>query len=415
MANSVTFRFPDYYPDFRCIGPACSDNCCHDWPIEIDKQHYLRYRGEKNPEFAALCGKYLHKIKKDASEQVYARIALDNNGRCGFQDPDGGCRMIRLLGEDILSDTCCFYPRRKNVFTPDLWEISLAMSCEEVVRIGVLAPEQIRFAEKTVPLSPGDPLHRLQPRGIGLKGRQADPPSWGPALRLVCLKLMQSRQFTIEERLAAIFLLLRRLDKLAGAGQDDQIPIETIRFLQTVEAGGLKGFLNTLEDRQDITLLALRIPMGHILAGRSEKISRKFLFWLEPHLERGHHGDIFAGKAAAQALLMQMLDRADPDMKAHEVWLENFFANYLFSTMFPFYYPRSICSFEDHALMLIQQYGILRCLLAVTPEEDPKDRFTAAMVHTARLSQHGDFPGDLRNLLNTMRLPDNMAMLYLLK
>ena len=30
---------PDFYPAFGCIGPACTDNCCHSWLVTVDKEH----------------------------------------------------------------------------------------------------------------------------------------------------------------------------------------------------------------------------------------------------------------------------------------------------------------------------------------------------------------------------------------
>ena len=195
--NELVLRYPDFYFDFHCIGPACSDNCCHSWPIEIDKAHYLRYRGQKQPEFAALCGSHLHRIKKDATDRAYARLSLKEDGRCGFQDEDGGCRIIRLLGEDWLSDTCCLYPRRKNMFLPGLYELSLAMSCEEMVRLGILRQEEITFVTEKRTFAPSDPLYLLPPEGKHRPGtgvgrypahrlHQADAAASAPSGRASC-------------------------------------------------------------------------------------------------------------------------------------------------------------------------------------------------------------------------------------
>lgn len=413
--STVTVRIPEYYRRFHCIGTECSDNCCHGWPIDIDKQHYLQYKAEKNPEFAQICGKNVRRIKKDATQQRYARMALDEEGRCGFQDRDGGCRIVRLLGESCLSNTCTIYPRRKNVFCSDSWELSLAMSCEEAVRIGVLAPEEITFVTETMTFSENDPLFAAVPTGIGPKGQSAEPPSWGASLRTVCISLMQMRQFRVSERIAAIFMLLRRLDKQIAVGQETRIPLETIRFLQSIEQGGLTGFLDSLNYSQDACLAALRIPIGHLIAGRQSDVSRQFLSFLTPYLEWDSQGNLCASRAAAQALLEQMHHRK-PEIEEHAVWMENYFVNYLYSSLFPFLYRSDGYSFEEQGLLLIQQYALLNCLLSTVPEQqDQETRFVKAMVHTARLSQHGDFPGDLRSLIQALHIRDNAHLLCLLK
>lgn len=410
--STVKIRMPEYYRNFHCIGTACTDNCCHGWPIEVDKRHYLLYKAEKNPEFSRLCGKILHRIKKDATDDRYARMALDGEGRCGFQDPDGGCRMIRLLGEDRLSNTCTVYPRRKNEFTWSQWELSLGMSCEEAVRVGVLAPEMVTFITETVEFSPEDPLFQLVSTGIGPRGQKMEPPSWGEALRTVCISLMQMRQFRIPERLAAIFLLLRRLDRLAACGQEASIPLETIHFLQSLQQTGMAGFLETLQESGTPRLTAYQVPIGHLAAGSQSETSRAFLNFLEPWLERDDQGNRYAGATAVQALDRWI--REIPWIE-YERWMENYFVNYLYTSMFPFYYRSSGYSFEDQSLLLIQQYGLLRCLLATASGMEREEAMVKAAVHTARLCQHGDFPGDLANLKRALKIPDNIWFLSLLK
>lgn len=412
--REMVLRYPDFYFDFHCIGPACADNCCHSWPIEIDKAHYLRYRGQKQPEFAALCGTYLHRIKKDATDRTYARLSLKEDGRCGFQDEDGGCRIIRLLGEDWLSDTCCLYPRRKNMFVPGVYELSLAMSCEEMVRLGILRQKEVRIVTEKRTFAPSDPLYLLPPTGWGPKGSTVPAPEWGDTLRTVCIKLMQLHQIPLEERLAALLLLMRRLDRLLAAGQEAAVLDETLRFVQNIQQGAMVEFFSALEVDPRARLAVLQLPMGHILAGRAGSSSEAFVRWLSPYLEGDAQTGLQAGKRSAEALREQIRSRA-ADLEAHSMWMENYFVNYMFSSMFPFGSHTGGRNFEYHALLLLQQYGILQCLLATLPQEDPRERFTKAMVHTARLSQHGDFAGDFARLLETFRISDPMAMLYLLR
>lgn len=416
MYQKKLVLFPGYYPDFRCIGTACSDNCCHGWQIEIDKAHYLRYKSEKNADFMPLCARNVHRIKKDSSPGHYARLSLDARGRCGFQDDDGGCRIIRLLGEDALSTTCAVYPRRKTEFVPGQWELSLSMSCEEAVRIGVLAPPEITFQSVEQTFAETDPVYAMEAVGIGPKGRVAVPPSWGSALRTVCIRLMQTRELRIPERIMAVLLLLRRLDRLAAAGQEAQIPQEIIRFLQTVERGSMTDFFRQLDYSPEAHLAALQIPLGHLTAGRQGTESRRFLQRLQPFFDPDPAGGFRAGRQAVQMLLQYIVQAADPLLAEHSVWVENYFVNYMFSSLFPFFYRQEGLSFEDHGLLLAQQYGLLRCLLSTAePEESHEERFLRAIVHIARLTQHGDLAADTRKLSQALGIRGTAHLSYLLR
>lgn len=119
--KTVTITQPAYYKEFSCIGPACTDNCCHNWVITIDKRHYLQYMGVTDPAFHEQCKKAIRRNKKCTGTADYAIMQLDD-GRCVFQDADGGCGIFRKLGEDALSDTCTVYPRIQTRIDEDHWE-----------------------------------------------------------------------------------------------------------------------------------------------------------------------------------------------------------------------------------------------------------------------------------------------------
>lgn len=414
--HTIRVLRPTFYKEFSCTGPACTDNCCHSWQIEIDKAHYLRYRGEKNPVFAALCAKTVHKKKKDASEPAYARLSLDEHGRCGFQDQDGGCILYRLLGPDAMSRTCTLYPRRKAEFIPDNWELSLSMSCEETVRLGVLDPFRVEFEETELVLSEDDPLWMTQSAGIGKNGKCTEPPKYGQALRSACVRLMQCRRYTVAERILAITLMGKRADRLILAGGESRVPMELEQFLYSMENGGFSGFFERLDYNKEAHQAAFQLPVGHLLGGRQGTVRQVLLEWLTPYLEPDASGQLCAGPRAQAALLERVKQYGDPVLTAHPVWVENYFVNYLFSSLFPFLYRQSGLSFEQHGLLLVEQYALLRIAMAVLPEVlDPRTKMTQAIVHAARLSQHGDLGGDMKQLFQTMRVQETAHAAYLLR
>ena len=68
MAREIEILQPSFYKDFSCIGPACTDNCCHTWRIDVDKEHYLMYRKVRDAAFRETCAAVLKKKRKDATD-----------------------------------------------------------------------------------------------------------------------------------------------------------------------------------------------------------------------------------------------------------------------------------------------------------------------------------------------------------
>ena len=230
---------PDFYPAFGCIGPACTDNCCHSWLVTVDKEHYLRYKAVQDPDFQALCARFLARNKKDASTpNNYATMALGPDGRCGFQDEDGGCHIYRVLGPGSLCNTCAIYPRRKNQFLPGVWEYSLNLSCQEAARLACLSGKPVEFQRIRREIDPNDPQDSRQPIMTG--SRSGSDPYRQP-LRQACLDLMQQRQFPVPERLLNIGLLLRRADRLHREKKQNDITAMAAQLVDQAGQGEFAG------------------------------------------------------------------------------------------------------------------------------------------------------------------------------
>lgn len=408
------YIFPEFYTAFRCQGPSCKDNCCHDWLIAFDKETFLKWEQVKEPSFRVLRDHFVRLNQSPAAPDAWGCILHDEKGRCGFQDADGGCRMIRLLGEDALCSTCRTYPRRKNEFVPGQRELSLSLSCEEAVRLGVIQPDEITFTESYLQ---EDRLERsLSAAGIGKQGAVIDPPSWGDLLRKVCLGLIQTREMPLKERLTAISLLLKRIDRALSQQKEDQIPTELLAFVRAVDAGQLRGFFEKLSYYPDAHAAAFQLPAGHILAGREGSLKDALKKQLGENLNLDENGRLLIDGSSGKALLDLVQRKGDPLLERHPVWMENFLANYMFSAMFPFLYHSQGASFEEHSFLLFHLYGLIRSLLALSSEElSDEERFTAAAVHAARLTQHGDFASDFNALRNTFDIRESAVLFYILR
>lgn len=414
--TSIKIIQPACWNAFHCLGPDCSDNCCHSWEILIDKAHYHRYLKESLPEFRELCKKTVQKREQGRTPEQYAALALNADECCGFQDPDGGCRIYRLLGPDALSDTCAIYPRRKAQFLSDTWEFSMSLSCEEAARLALFSPGGMELETLCRSPLPGDPLDQAAPLGIGPDGRFTPPPVYGPILRQVCMELIQYKPLPIGERLLAIGLLLRKTDRLLLSGGAKQIAAMAVSFFLSVKQGDFSGFFDQLDYQKEAHLAALRLPVAHLLSGARKPVLRHLWDILVPWCDRDASGDYIAGRRAVTALLEEITKNADPLIRVHEQAVEHYFSNYLFSSMFPFLYHHRGLSFEKHGILLAEQFALLRILLAVYSDiSDEKERLVRAVVTLSRLCQHADLGQDLELLIRHIGLDGLAHAAYLLR
>jgi lysine-N-methylase len=116
---------PKFYKDFKCIGGACTDNCCIGWEIDNDEKTLAKYKSEE--------GTLGKRLKSNISEDTTPRFIL-NGERCPFLNSDNLCEIIIERGEKHLCDICREHPRFYNK-TALGNEVGIGISCEEACRI----------------------------------------------------------------------------------------------------------------------------------------------------------------------------------------------------------------------------------------------------------------------------------------
>ena len=415
--NEIQILEPSFFKDFSCIGPACSDNCCHSWELAIDKAHYLQYKSERNPEFKELCNHYIKRCYNGSSPERFAILALKEDGRCGFQDEDGGCRMIRLLGPDSLSTTCALYPRRKAQFSPNVWEFSLSLSCATAAQLALFSQEQLEICSYTKEIDPSHPLDRIPPLGVGRNGVFSPPPAYGSVLRRTCMSLVSCRQYQLKERILAVGLLLKRVDRMIASGAATRISEFCQQFLFSVERGDFADFFGHLEYLPKAHRAAMQLPAAHLLAGARQPVLEHLKDVLIPWCEVNPvTGEYQAGERAMDFLIENAVKKGDPLLNSLEIPAENYFLNYMFSGLFPFLYLSEGLTFEQNGILLAEQFALLRLLLSLgDKEQSSKEQMVQAVVALSRLCQHADLGKDLSTLSRTLQLDGLAHAAYLLR
>ena len=314
---------PTYAAGFQCVGAACEDDCCHGWPIPLDRRTYELYRafpeqplGRRVKEFVAITP-----AAGPGSAKHVAEIRPAPGGWCAFFEQDRLCGIQREYGPVALSASCSLYPRNLNWVGTRL-EGSLTLSCPEAAR-------QVLLVEGATELS-GDLI-----RG----GFRTDHAFWlgsgvevaeFEAVRALLVQIVRARVFSIVDRVLLIGLVCERL----GAAESVSFIAERVQFEAVIASGRLPSALREMPGSA-----ALRVEMILEWSGRraaDRSCGRRFqdTFWafIEGIGSAGGDAageDVARFRAAEQTVYAAYLERSP-------FVLENLLLNYLYQHLFPF-------------------------------------------------------------------------------
>ena len=143
MLQPLKLRQTGAYAAFRCIGPACEDNCCYDWSIPVDRRTYELYQTCGDEGLRPQLREFVT-IRPAGDDEDFARINLVDN-HCPLLS-DGLCSVHASLGEAFLSDACASFPRAAAI-VDGVQENSLFLSCPEAARLVLLDPARNPVSE----------------------------------------------------------------------------------------------------------------------------------------------------------------------------------------------------------------------------------------------------------------------------
>lgn len=131
---------------FHCLAGECEDTCCQSWSVTVDQSHHARLRrlaGDRE-RFDAI---FVLRPPGERTRDDFATIRMrPDDGRCPLLSPASTCTLHAEHGDDVLPDTCSFYPRYVTDIGGRL-ELSGSLSCPEVVRQALLAPDGVDLVE----------------------------------------------------------------------------------------------------------------------------------------------------------------------------------------------------------------------------------------------------------------------------
>jgi lysine-N-methylase len=193
---------------FRCVGPACEDNCCHDFGIDIDRASLDRMRAAASgpAERERIVRLVVLGMRPQGGQPAQNMVQLDDHGGCPMLDLDGGCGVHRRHGEAVLSTTCSVFPRT-SLAVEERLEVTGSLACPELARLSLLAKDGL---EQDVPLEPVLPRayvgKRLLPPAADLYGTMFT------RTREALLELFQHEEHSLGARFAAAATLAVEVD-----------------------------------------------------------------------------------------------------------------------------------------------------------------------------------------------------------
>jgi lysine-N-methylase len=320
---------PQYAKEFRCIGSACEDVCCHGLDVTIDKETYEKYQAI--PRLQHLL-EHIAVNTGSRTEATHARINLNSSMTCPFLSRERLCGIQQEFGDEYLADICSSYPRVTRRID-GLIERSLLLSCPEAARLVLLNSNLTR----PDPAVTGDrsPYYRFL-----LMGEQSARPNGSPhqylwEIRGLSLLLLQDRGYPLWERLFLLGMFCKRLQEIISAQQNEVVPQLLKVYAEIIVQGKLRAGMDSLP-AQSALQLAVVMEIVRSQLEITDVSHIRFRECVKDFLSGIHYDPGAPVESYAPSYTEAYTRYYQPFMQAHPFMLENYLTNHVFRTRFPF-------------------------------------------------------------------------------
>lgn len=252
----VKIFMPKYMADFKCINAKCTDTCCAGWDINIDESTYEKY-SKSIGDFKKILDGKLTKNKEEHDVFNHGFMILKDESKCPFLNKNMLCDIHGGFGEENLCITCKSYPRVFNI-VDEVYEKSGLPSCEEICFEALLNKDKMEFIETYENIDE----EKIEIRRIidseAFEGSESLLQYFWD-IRVISINIMQSREFSIEERLNILEDFYRNIEALKNSQEldvleevlsdynDELINLEAAKGFAFKEE---KEFYDTLSDKK---------------------------------------------------------------------------------------------------------------------------------------------------------------------
>ena len=186
---------PNYLKNFHCDGKKCGARCCRDWRIIVDEETYDKYFELENSAREEIL-EHTEWVEDEVENVDIMVLKLREDGVCSFLDEDCLCSLQKNHGENFLTAICQSFPRVTYKLDENFFEQSLTLTCPLAANSVLLPNESITFTE----------VEKVSTRAIiGFKKKISRPVEDFLKLQMQAIKLLQDRNFSINQRLKNLF------------------------------------------------------------------------------------------------------------------------------------------------------------------------------------------------------------------
>lgn len=348
----TTMLVPQYTRQFSCIGSDCEDSCCIGWTVNIDEKTYRKYKRVQKGELSTLLTKKVTRNRSNPSAFSYAKVKMNEKGRCPFLSEERLCSIQLKLGEEYLSTTCSTYPRVTNRVN-NIVERSLTISCPEAARLILLNPEKMEFDEVEERVNPSHIIKQTVSTTNSVA--VANPQKYFWEFRIFTIQILQNREYTVAERLIVLGMFYRKVQEYVNQGRMADVPQLIASYTSVVGNGSLREELANIpaEFAVQMELLKEMADMRFVQGISSQRYLDCFKELL---LAIGYHeGETV--EAIAERYREAYQTYYEPFMSQYEYIYENYLVNYVFKNLFP---VQNGYTLEENYMLMVIHYAMIK-------------------------------------------------------
>lgn len=348
---------PQYMKQFKCIGPNCEDNCCYGWKVTIDEKTYKKYKKVSEKTLKLLFDKKVTRNRSNPSVENYAKIKMDENGFCPFQEEDKLCSIHKKLGGEYLSKVCMIYPRCTNIVNGS-YEKSSTLSCTEAARLVLLNPKTMEFDEG----EESEEVQHLIMNKIDTDSIQNanNVKKYFWPLRIFSISLLQNRNYSISDRMIILGLLMKKVQNYSEDNRIHEIPALIEEYNIAIENDSLKKSLGDIPTNLTIQMELMKEFNDQRFSMSFSQNNQSYVNCVSEFLKGIEYTNNVKVEDVGEKYKEAYLKYYEPFMKEHEYILENLLVNYIFKELFPIYSKEGV--FDDYMKLSIH-YSLIKMLL----------------------------------------------------
>ena len=235
----VNVFLPKYMVGFKCINSSCTDSCCAGWDINIDEDTYNKYINSTGQLRKLLEGKFIE--NKDEHDSFnHGFMVLKDENICPFLNSNMLCDIHGGDGQENLCITCKSYPRVFNI-VDNVYEKSGLPSCIEICTRAFLNKDKMEFVEGEEDIEEKNIEIRRIIDSEAFEGTESLLQYFWD-IRVISINIMQSRSFSVEERLNILKRFYEQIEKMYNSQNFDNIEELLEKFSgEVVHYEDLKG------------------------------------------------------------------------------------------------------------------------------------------------------------------------------